>query len=276
MLQHMRNLASAILVALLALPAFGAETCDNKPITTDGTLPAGYYSTAEGLSGTHLKAALAIISAKGQVSCTYKEVWDAISYTDEDHSNPSNVILFYTGRSTPKDNRYKGGKGPDTWTREHVWAKSHGFKAPATNPAYTDIHHLRPADKTTNSDRSERDFDVGGNPHDEAPDTFWDSDSWEPRDEVKGDVARMLFYMDVRYEGADQDVPDLSLVDRMTDKGEPHLGKLCVLMDWHRADPVDDWERARHRKEVQVQGNRNPFIDRPEFAEKNWGASCGQ
>ena len=87
------------------------------------------------------------------------------------------------------------------------------------------------------------------------------ADSFEPRDAVKGDIARMLFYMDVRYAGADG-VPDLALVDEDSDSG-PLLGHLCTLLSWHQADPVDDLERRRHGRIAETQGNRNPFIDRP-------------
>ena len=100
-----------------------------------------------------------------------------------------------------------------------------------------------------------------------------DSDSFEPRDGVKGDIARMLFYMDVRYAGADG-VPDLELIDEDSRSG-PLLGHLCTLLAWHEADPVDDLEHRRHERIVDTQGNRNPFIDRPEFAAAIWDTACG-
>ncbi len=266
------------ILGLTLFPVFAASaaemTCDNKPVTGDGRVTSGYYGGTNGLSGNALKTRLNQLISIGASKCTYKEVWAALKYTDEDPSNRDNVTLFYTGRSVPKSDMYKGGNGPDKWTREHVWPKSHGFKKPTTNSAYTDLHHMRPADKSVNSARNDRDYDFSSRVHDEAPATFWDDDSWEPRDEVKGDAARMVFYMAVRYEGDEPFVPDLTLVDRMTDSGCPHLGKLCVLLRWHREDPVDDPERDRHRKVVQTQGNRNPFIDRPEFGERIWGDKC--
>ena len=80
--------------------------------------------------------------------------------------------------------------------------------------------------------------------------------------------------MAVRYEGNDPYVPDLVLVDRITESGCPRFGKLCTLLRWNRDDPVDDWERDRHRRVVQIQGNRNPFIDQPDFAERIWRDKC--
>ena len=93
---------------------------------------------------------------------------------------------------------------------------------------------------------------------------------------MKGDAARMVFYMAVRYEGNDQsDTPDLELVDRLTDTGEPHFGKLCTLVTWSSQDPVSPDERRRNDVVYSWQGNRNPFIDHPEFVPLIWGEECG-
>ena len=94
---------------------------------------------------------------------------------------------------------------------------------------------------------------------------------------VKGDTARMMFYMAVRYEGGDNSsTPDLELVDRTTSSGEVFFGKLCTLLQWHRNDPVSDAERQRNNVIYSWQGNRNPFIDHPEFVSEIWGGHCGQ
>ena len=99
--------------------------------------------------------------------------------------------------------------------------------------------------------------------------------SFEPRDAVKGDVARMLFYMDTRYEGQDI-TPDLELVDRVTSVGEAKLGTLCRLIEWHKNDPVDEVEISRNNRIYEFQGNRNPFIDHPEWATLLYTAeACG-
>nr|WP_248583605.1 endonuclease [Nocardioides sp. InS609-2] len=96
--------------------------------------------------------------------------------------------------------------------REHVWAKSHGDFGTATGPG-TNIHYRRPEDVTVNGARGNLDFDAGGTQNAEAPGNYADGDSWEPRDAVKG-VARMIFYISVRYEGddgfADLEVDDLT------------------------------------------------------------------
>jgi endonuclease I len=256
----------------LEFPAEGDGDDDEPSDTTDLDL---LYAPAAGLEGEELKSVLHEIAQRGHSPLSYAEVWGALDFTDEDPDNPDNVILLYTGRSHPKPDKVSSALNPDhdddSWNREHVWPKSHGFPSEG-QLAHTDIHHLRPTDVTCNSDRGNRDFDESDEAHPECASRI-DSDSFEPRDAVKGDVARMLFYIDVRYAGADG-VPDLALIDEVSRSG-PLLGHLCTLLAWNEADPVDDLERRRHERLGEVQGNRNPFIDRPEFAVAIWGTACG-
>lgn len=206
---------------------------------------------------------------------SYSEVWTALTQTDEDPLNTDNVILLYKGTSLAKFSNGSGSQSsnPDNWNREHVWAKSHGFPS-SSAAAYTDIHHLRPTDISVNSSRGNLDFDFSDSPLSEAPLNRVDSNSFEPRDAVKGDVARMTFYMDVRYEGADPQTPDLSLVDMLTSTGEAKLGKLCALLAWHEADPVDSYEQRRNNRIYEFQGNRNPFVDHPEWVTQIFTDAC--
>ncbi|QGQ48729.1 endonuclease [Metabacillus sediminilitoris] len=233
--------------------------------TGEGGYAGTYYDQAIGKSGSTLKTALHnIIDDHTEIS--YSNVWEALRNTDEDPNNANNVILLYTGRSQSK---YSNGSGVDNWNREHVWAKSHGDFG-TTMGAGTDLHHLRPTDVSVNSSRGNKDFDNGGSLQGEAPDTYTDSDSWEPRDEVKGDVARMIFYMDVRYEG-DSGELDLEVNNVVNNGTSPYHGKLSTLLQWHNQDPVDNFER--NRNEViynEYQHNRNPFIDHPEWVEAIW------
>ena len=99
--------------------------------------------------------------------------------------------------------------------------------------------------------------------------TYATTYTWEPRDAVKGDVARMIFYMATRYEG-DSGEPDLEVVDYAPSapNGEPVHGVLSALFQWHIEDPVDEWEENRNDIIYEdYQENRNPFIDHPEFVE---------
>jgi len=236
-----------------------------------GQIPSGYYDNAIGLSGEQLKSVLHnIIKAHNDYpySSNSTDIWDILEQTDQDPNNPENVILLYTGRSVNAAQEYNNGVG---WNREHVWAKSHGFPE-ETDYAYRDAHHLRPTDISVNEDRGNLDFDEGGTQHSEATGCFYDSDSWEPRDAVKGDIARMMFYMVVRYEGDGDanDNYDLELVDYVG-TSETNFGKLSTLLKWHNDDPVDDIDRHRNEIVFSYQNNRNPFIDHPEYVASIWG-----
>ena len=232
-----------------------------------------YYEDAIGQTGQALLDELHISAAFNHNRMSYSQVWDALRYTDEDEENPDNVILIYTGRSQSKQFTSSGNNHPDAWNREHSWPKSHGFPSRG-DWAYTDIHHLRPTDASVNSARGNLDFDVGGTEISEAPGNYRDSDSFEPRDAVKGDVARMMFYMDVRYNGNDgTGTDDLVLVNFSQTRGG-ELGDLCTLYDWHVQDPVSEEEIRRHSRIVERQGNRNPFVDYPFWANEIWGQEC--
>jgi endonuclease I len=252
------GILSALLVSLTLFLA--------PPVQADDSYDDTYYAGAIGLEGEALRDALhGIISEQTKIS--YSQVWDALMLTDEDPANPDNVIELYTGDSMPKS---ANGGGTENWNREHVWAKSHGDFGEATGPG-TDVHHLRPEDVRVNSMRGNLDFDEGGSPVDGCAGCFRDSDSFEPRDEVKGDVARMVFYMAVRYEGTDG-WPDLEPNETTGNGSAPAIGRLSVLLEWNAEDPPDAFEE--HRNDViyeEVQGNRNPFIDHPEWADSIFG-----
>ena len=225
-----------------------------------------YYADAIGKTGAQLESSLHSIISTGDTPVSYDTVWDALKQTDQDPANSGNVIALYSGFSMPKS---ANGGGVDQWNREHVWAKSHGDFGTATGPG-TDLHHLRPEDVTVNSARGNLDFDEGGSQNSEAPGNYADSNSWEPRDAVKGDVARMIFYMSVRYEGGDG-FADLEVNDVAGNGSAPHIGRLSVLLQWNAADPPDAFEMRRNDVIYDTwQHNRNPFVDHPEWADAIW------
>lgn len=239
-------------------------------ITLEAQIPPDYYDEAQGLTGEELKETLHII-IDDHIEFSYNDLRDFIlKNTDEDPNNSDNVILLYTGRSQAKSTF---GGGVNQWNREHVWAKSHGDFG-NNPPAGTDAHHIRPTDVSVNGSRGNLDFDIGGTPVPEAPGCFKDGDSFEPRDAVKGDVARMIFYMATRYEGNGE--PDLEVVDQVNTSPNPEHGKLSQLLLWNTMDPPDDFEINRNDViYYQYQNNRNPFIDHPEFVDAIWGDPSG-
>ncbi|MFE8696425.1 endonuclease [Cytobacillus sp. FJAT-53684] len=227
------------------------------------TNPNDYYFGAYGKTGQELKTTLHdIIDENKELS--YDEVWTALRQTDEDPNNKDNVILFYSGESRSK-NRNGGNVGD--WNREHTWAKSHGNFGTSKGPG-TDIHHLRPTDVQVNSHRSNLDFDNGGSSVPGCNGCKKTSNSFEPPDRVKGDVARILFYMATRYEKGDK--VDLELNEKLGNGSAPYHGKLSTLLKWHQMDPVDDFEKNRNEVIFKIQGNRNPFIDHPEWVSEIW------
>ena len=210
---------------------------------------------------------------------SYSSAWDALRETDEDPSNSSNVTLIYTRRSHSENDTCGDGNTctGQSWNREHLWPQSHGdFGTTMNNVAGTDLHALRPADNTVNSARSDKDFDNATTQHSECTGCNYSEDAWEPPDEVKGDVARSIFYMDVRYNGYGNE-PNLTLVNNYssTSVGNGTLGVLCTLYAWHTSDPVDAAEQARNGVVESYQNNRNPFVDGPGYVQAIWGEFCG-
>ena len=250
--------------------AFSEQSQTKPPIPTVYKL-SEYYPCTEALTGSPLRKALHEI-IRDHVKLKYDEVWDALEQTDSDPENRENIILFYSRRSEKKARRDPGSGDNDAWNREHVWPKSHGFRKNTPGP-YTDLHHMRPADKTVNSTRGQKDFDDSDYPYDEAKGAKKDSDSFEPPDAVKGDAARMIFYMAVRYEGGNCE-PDLTILNTGSESDTPTFGRLCTLLSWHQKDGVDPAEALRNDRVNAIQGNRNPFIDRPEWVQAIWGHRC--
>ncbi|CAL9523899.1 endonuclease I family protein [Streptomyces sp. enrichment culture] len=261
-------LATAAVLAGLAAPTATATPAAPATVTETATTASydpAYYDAAAGKTGTALKSALHTIISD-QTKLSYSAVWEALKVTDQDPDNSSNVILLYSGISRSKT--LNGGDVGD-WNREHVWAKSHGDFGTSTGPG-TDLHHLRPEDVQVNSIRGNKDFDNGGSSFTDSGGSLTDSNSFEPRDAVKGDVARMILYMAVRYEGTDG-WPDLEPNDTVTNGTNPYHGRLSVLKQWHQQDPPSAFEKNRNDVIfASYQHNRNPFIDHPEWVEAIW------
>ncbi|MFW6289929.1 MAG: endonuclease [Mariniphaga sp.] len=229
--------------------------------------PLGYYNGTENLTGEQLKSTLHEI-INDHIDFSYYRSGAIINYTDADPQNPDNVILFYLQQSRNAD---LYGTGGDNINREHVWAKSHGGFS-GYRPMDSDVHNLRPADASVNEDRGNKDFDnvqPNGTQHPEATDCWYTDSVWEPGPATKGQVARILFYMAVRYEGTDLET-DLEVVDKINTYPLPQHGKLSTLLEWNNQYPPTDFERRRNERIFQIQQNRNPFVDNPEFANLIW------
>ena len=218
---------------------------------------ASCYSNGVLKTGDDLKKALHDI-IDGHTSIPYGSQTDTIlREIDECPTNSSMVQCLYLQHGLPKTS---GG-----WNKEHVWAQSHGIDGAA--PAYSDLHHLHPTLEQANSDRNSRDFDIVSNTTTNYDyDGSGTSGNFEPPIAGKGDVARAMFYMAVRYDGTDA-VGDLELTNATPTSTESALfGKLDTLLDWNELDPVNDFEiRRNNLVYANYQGNRNPFVDHPEW-----------
>jgi endonuclease I len=246
--------------------AFALAGGGTEPPPTGGTSPwdSTYYAPAVGKSGSALRTSLHDI-VDDHTRLSYDAVWTALKDTDQDPANTANVIELYTGRSISTS---LNGGSTGNWNREHVWAQSRGGFTTSAGPG-TDLHHVRPEDVTVNSIRGNKDFDNGGTAVAGCTDCWTDGDSFEPRDAVKGDVARMLFYMAIRYEG-DDGFSDLEMSSTVGTSSS-RIGDLETLLAWSAGDPVDAFEMRRNdRIHAQWQGNRNPFVDHPEWAAAIW------
>lgn len=204
------------------------------------------------------------------------DVWKALIDLDPGNE-PGTVRLIYSQRDIPA---LPHGES-DTWNREHIWPKSRGVETAGAD--YTDIHHLRPADWNVNAARSNRYFDncqgCSGPAHVEAADdTAKDSDSFLPPENVRGEIARALFYMAIRYSDSNNGFDDLILTDcppgSDEDDGSTYMAYKSVLLQWHDDFPVTAREEVRNERACsRWQGNRNPFVDHPDLAQVHFGLS---
>ena len=229
--------------------------------------PAAYYASATG-TGATLRAQLhAIID--GHTSLSYGAVWNALRNLDADPARSGYVLLLYSGESRDSALQDPGNDNDNWWNREHLWPLSLGPGSTSTT-AGTDLHHLFAADKTVNAARGNLPFSTvsGGSTHPEAPGNRYTASAWEPRDADKGRIARVLFYMAIRYEPGDDvgSVGDLELAESTS---STRMARLSTLLEWNRRFPIDDIERRRNDLiHDTYQHNRNPFVDDPYFADR--------
>ncbi|MBU1142416.1 MAG: endonuclease [Firmicutes bacterium] len=199
----------------------------------------GYYASINGVTDANLKTALRMLISQ-MTTLVYSNTSNMLNVSDRDPSNPNNVILVYNRQSVNRT--WDGGS---TWNKEHVWPQSKLGTASAS-----DIHNLKPANPVVNSTRGNLPFAQGTNSFGTV------SGGYFPGHQDKGDIARIVFYMHVRWN---------LIINTST------VGDLDMLLRWHIEDPVDDFERNRNDLLYGYQNNRNPFIDHPEFAERIWG-----
>ena len=243
------------------------------------TQTSGYYDPIDGLSGTNLRDALqGIIADPATVRAqTYADIINILKDADVNPENSNQVWLVYTEEGRAKLDVQTTSNNFGKWNREHTFPRSRGgfndiegdeiadgintfwtTKADSLRHANSDAHALRAADGPENSNRSNQHY--GGAQYNGPTGTAGS---------FKGDVARGVLFLDVRYNGLD-------IVNGFTTTtGNGELGDLATLLDWHRNDPPDDYEMNRNNVVYTWQFNRNPFIDNPDLVEYIWGNNVG-
>lgn len=241
------------------------------------TAPAGYYDSLEGKSGATLKQAIQDIIANPSVvhAHNYGDMETILKTADQNPLNSNQVWLMYVEVPRSKLDIQETGINTGKWNREHIYPQSRGGYTDGTESipdginnwlptnaddilaGHADAHHIRAEDGPENSSRGNKDYGEYMGP-------TGTQGSW------RGDVARSLFYMAVRYNA-------LSVVP-----GNPanttvgQIGDLTLLLQWNQTDPRDDFEMNRNNYIYTWQVNRNPFIDYPLLADYIWGANAGQ
>jgi len=248
-------------------------------------IPSGYYDAATG-TGYTLKTQLFNI-IDGHSAQTYDALWTHFQTTDVDdyYENDGSPLDMYSENPT--------GADPYNWTfvsdqcgnysgegscynREHSFPKSwfnDGY------PMYTDLFHLYLTDGYVNGQRGNLPFgEVGsvsctsqnGSKKGSSSYPGYSGDVFEPIDEFKGDFARSYFYMATRYEDVISGWPGSDMLNGTSDQVYTDWA-LNMLLEWHANDPVSQKEIDRNDAVYSIQGNRNPFIDHPEYVNEIWG-----
>jgi endonuclease I len=283
-----------------------ANTTVNFTVATSQT--TGYYSRVNTSSASQLRCSLHQV-IRGHTVYPYTgsgtDAWKILEIADEDPNNSGRVLDVYRNRSYLKVTERAGSGTGLRYNREHTWPNSLGFGSTTGNlglpyAPYTDTHMLYASDATYNSDRGnkpygnctlasgcgERATEVnngsGGGSGVYPGNSNWvktpdgNSGTFQVWGKRKGDIARAVLYMAIRYEGGTHPItgqtePDLEMTDTrskivITSTSPAYMGLLTDLLQWHQADPPDAAERARNEVIFSFQGNRNPFIDNPQWA----------
>ena len=276
-------LACAVLVPICSVNNANvaqAVTVESRDEWTNSYTGTYYNNLNTDLTGAAFRSQLAsLITSTHKTLTSYDGLKTVFKTADADLKKSGNIIWFYTGTSAS----YNGtlGSSSGTTNREHVWAKHGGDTFPATTGPGADAHHLRPTESLLNNARSNYGFGIveqsNANAVKEAGSLNYGSTADElcylgsyggsklfyPAKGYRGATARILFYMQVRW----GDENNLYFVDGISSSNGKGIGKISDLMRWHLEEPPTDEEIRRNNVVANIQGNRNPFIDHPEYAE---------
>jgi len=252
-------------------------------------IPTGYYDGTAGLTGAALKTKLSQIITNGHQTKSYDNLYNGYPSTDTDnyYEKDGSVLDIYSENPSGKDPYvYQHGSKQcgsykvegDCYNREHVFPQGYFNSA---SPMVSDIHHIVPTDGKVNGNRSNFPFgkvgtanfvSANGSKRGTSASPNYTGTVFEPIDEFKGDIARMILYFATRYESK---LSTFNENDILTNSAFPGVEawELAVLKEWHTNDPVSQREIDRNNAAYAYQGNRNPFIDHPEYVALIWGTT---
>ncbi|AZI68635.1 endonuclease [Cloacibacterium normanense] len=252
-------------------------------------IPTGYYDGTTGLTGAALKTKLSQIITSGHQTKSYDNLYNGYPSTDSDnyYEKDGSVLDIYSENPKGTDPYvYQHGSKQcgsykvegDCYNREHIFPQGYFNSA---SPMVSDIHHIVPTDGKVNGYRSNFPFGkVGsanfisenGSKRGTSASPNYSGTVFEPIDEFKGDVARMILYFATRYESKLSSFKDNDILTNSAFPGV-EAWELAVLKEWHTNDPVSEKEIDRNNAAYSFQGNRNPFIDHPEYVALIWGTT---
>ena len=237
--------------------------------------PENYYSNLNGLAGENLIIALQeIISNPDLVRAhSYSDIKEILKDADVNPENSNQVWLVYTEQARSKIDFQTTSSNIGKWNREHTFPRSRGgfydisadsyadgideywqTSIDSTRHANSDAHGLRASDGPENSSRGNKHYGDYNGPS-------------ENLNSFKGDVARSVLFLSLRYNG-------LEIVNGFPET-VGQLGDLQTILSWNDLDPVDDFEKNRNNVIYNWQNNRNPLIDLPELVNYIWGDNFG-
>ncbi len=252
-----------------------------------------YYTDAAGLTGYNLKTALHNI-IKTHTAQGYAAIWGFYNVYELDtyYENDGSILDIYSEKPSAGDSYgYAAGNDQcgnysgegDCYNREHSFPRS--WFGGAVEPMNSDIHHIFATDGFVNAKRSSYPYGEVGSASfvssngsklgNAAAGMGYSGVVFEPIDEFKGDIARAYFYMATRYQNQLTNWQNNSSQANAALNGSSNqvfeTWTLQLLKQWHQQDPVSQKERDRNDAAYQYQGNRNPFIDYPQFVTEIWG-----
>ncbi|TXF77469.1 endonuclease [Chryseobacterium sp.] len=255
--------------------------------STFAQIPTGYYSGTTGLTGYPLKTKLSQIITAGHQDMGYGGLWIGYQTTDRDYyyENNGKVLDMYSENPTGAD-PYEYNITSDQcgnysaegacYNREHTVPQSLFNSA---NPMHNDIHFIPPTDGKVNGVRSNYPYGVvttptwtslNGSKLGPNTTTGYSGVVFEPINAFKGDIARMIFYFVTRYQNQIPSFSSGNMLDGTTTRSLTQW-ELEVLLAWNDADPVSPREIDRNNAAYAFQGNRNPYIDNPNWVHEVWG-----